>query len=245
MRSIEVLTTQNVPIVYEVASLRDRMLAFLLDSIFIWGSIAIVSALLSATGWLNNGTFYLFFVFLFVVPVIFFYTLSMEVFNNGQSFGKKIIRLKVIKLSGQETSLTDYMLRAVFRVLDIYFSVGAIAAMMVSSSESGQRLGDMVANTTVVRLEAKFSMSLANLLKIGSFDNYEPQYLAVRKFNDQQMLLVKTVLDRSQKFNNQAHATALDLMARSLAKQLGLNELPANKIQFLKTVLKDYVILTR
>lgn len=245
MRSIEVITTQNVPIIYELATLRERVIAFLLDSLVIWGSVTIATLLLSAMGWLGNYTLLLLFMIVFVIPVVFFYTLCMEVFNNGQSLGKKIVRLKVIKLNGYETSLTDYMLRAVFRALDIYFSIGSIAALMVSSSERGQRLGDVLANTTVIRLEQQTAMSLNDLLKIGDRDNYQPQYPGVRKFNDQQMLLVKTVLDRAQKYNNAAHLSAVELMAGSFSKQLGLSEIPQNRFLFLKTLLKDYVVLTR
>lgn len=245
MRSIEILTTQNVPIVYELATLRDRVVAFLLDALIIYGSIVVAILFLSISGWFTNPTIVTAFIFLFAIPIFFFYTVCMEIFNNGQSLGKKVLKLKVIKLDGHETAVTDYMLRSLFRTLDIYFSIGAIAAIMVSSSESSQRLGDIVANTTVIRLKPKFGMDLKDLLQIGSPDNYTPQYPGVCSFNDQQMLLVKTVLDRAQKFNNKAHYQALELMALTLSKQLGLEQPPADKQQFIKAIVKDYVILTR
>ena len=243
MASIEIVTSQNVPIEYELGGLRDRALAFLLDFVIIIGGILILSliflmASLSAQAWLYVDFFVL-------IPTFFFYSLVMEIFNDGQSVGKMALRIKVVKLNGSEVTLSDYFIRWMFRMVDIYFSLGSIASMLVGSSEKGQRMGDIVANTTVIRLQPKHMMSLADLLRIGTIDNYTPKFPEVKKLNEEDMLIVKTVIERYNKFPNPAHKQALEMTAKSIAKNIGVTKLPVNRTEFLKMVLRDYVVLTR
>ena len=94
------------------------------------------------------------------------YQLASEILANGQSWGKKALRIRVVRLDGQEPSLSDYLLRAVFYLLDAFLSFGAIGAIFVTSSVKNQRLGDMTANTTVIRTEGSMQVSLDNILNI-------------------------------------------------------------------------------
>jgi len=58
------------------------------------------------------------------------------------------------------------------------------------------------------------------------------------------MLIVKEVLKKQLKYPNLAHKKAFDLLVEKIATELELN-IPKNKTEFLKTLLKDYIILTR
>ena len=243
MASIEIVTSQNVPIEYELGGLRDRALAFLLDFVIIIGGILIIALLFLMASLDRDGWLYVdFFVF---IPIFFFYALVMEIFNDGQSVGKMALRIKVVKLNGSEVTLSDYFIRWMFRMVDIYFSLGSIASMLVGSSEKGQRMGDIVANTTVIRLQPKHLMSLSDLLRIGTIDNYTPKFPEVKKLNEEDMLIVKTVIERYNKFPNPAHKQALEMTAKSIAKNIGVEKIPVNRTEFLKVVLRDYVVLTR
>lgn len=243
MASIEIVTSQNVPIEYELGGLRDRALAFLLDFVIIVGAIILLSILFAIAAIPAGAWMYIYF-FVFI-PIFFFYTLCMEIFNDGQSVGKIALRIKVVKLNGSEVTLSDYFIRWMFRMVDIYFSLGSIASMLVGSSEKGQRMGDIVANTTVIRLQPKHIMTLADLLRIGTTDNYTPKFPDVKKLNEEDMLVVKNVIERYNKFPNPAHRQAMELTAKSIAAHLGLEKIPANRTEFLKVVLRDYVVLTR
>ncbi|HEY6161775.1 MAG TPA: RDD family protein [Bacteroidia bacterium] len=244
MASIEIVTSQNVPIEYELAGLRDRALAFLLDFVVIVGGIILLRVVFLIAGVRDYDTWqYLdFFIFL---PIFFFYTLCMEIFNDGQSVGKLALRIKVVKLNGSEVTLSDYFIRWMFRMVDIYFSLGSIASMLVGSSEKGQRMGDIVANTTVIRLQPKHIMTLSDLLRIGTLDSYTPKFPEVKKLTEEDMLVVKSVIERYSKFPNRAHREALELAAKTIAQQIGITKIPANRTEFLKVVLRDYVVLTR
>lgn len=244
MQTIEINTAQNVPIVYELAGLRDRVLAFIIDFIVLFGATMVIQIIGALAGFGQSSAWW-YFIIVLEILIFFFYTPVMEILNNGQSVGKMALKIKVVRLDGQEVRMSDFLTRWIFRMVDIYFSLGAIAAMLVSSTEKGQRLGDLLSNTTVVRLQPKLTMALSDLAKIQTLENYTPKYPAARQLHEEDMLTVKLLLERYNKYPNEAHTQAIHKATKKIADLLKLEALPARKADFLRTVLKDYVVLTR
>lgn len=243
MKSIEIKTTQNVLLEYELASLRDRILAFILDLVCILVSISILSAiffsLFSVYGFMETVAS------IILVCVFLFYSLAFEVFNNGQSLGKKALRIRVIKTTGEKANFYDYAGRWIFRMIDIYFSFGAIASMLIASSARAQRIGDIVSSTTVIKLIPSVNLYLEDILRIQSRENYQPVYSQVKQLAEKDVLLIKNTLDRSKKYDNDAHDEAIDLLAARLKSILGIREATPDNMRFLQTLINDYIVLTR
>ncbi|MEM6317636.1 MAG: RDD family protein [Bacteroidota bacterium] len=247
MKNIDIQTTQNVTIEYELATLQDRFVAMFIDLMVVLG---ISMILLYGISFLVNGLFdgdESASMALGFVPIITFlgYHLVSEIMVNGQSIGKKAMGIKVVRLDGEEASLSDYLLRSIFHIIDTLFSLGILAALMISSSQRKQRLGDMTANTTVIKLKSTNQFTLTDILKINTTESYEPVYLDVKHFSESDMLLLKDVITRYKKFPNIAHKEALNLAVHRFSELLELPEIPKDKIAFLNTVIKDYVVLTR
>ncbi|MEX1188196.1 MAG: RDD family protein [Bacteroidia bacterium] len=243
MRRIEIITPQNVPITYQLASVRERGLALILDAFILVGVLTLLYSIISATGLdpvTRNSL-----VLLINFPIFIFYSLAFEVFTGGQTPGKIALRIRVIKLNGSELSLTDYLLRWAFRWIDIWGSLGSIAALQVSSSDKGQRLGDLLADTSVVKSQTDFRVSLNDLLKIKDKSDYEVTYPEVIAMNEQEMLTVKMALDQLKKYPNQAHFEVANNVSKNIAAKLQLGKYPKNSNEFLNTLIKDYVTLTR
>jgi uncharacterized RDD family membrane protein YckC len=239
MNEIEITTTQNITIHYELASFWERLFAFIVDLLVLSISSSILYGLSSAI--FGAADIMIYFTFF---PVIFFYTLFFELFNNGQSLGKMALRLRVIRIDGEKTSFSDYFMRWMFRILDIYGSFGGIAFLGIVSASNKQRLGDILANTVVVSLKKDNRMKLENLLKLDKDKKYVPVYPEVTKMDEETMLIVKEVLKKHVKYPNEAHTKAFNFLADKMAAELEL-KVPKNKSQFLKTLLKDYILLTR
>lgn len=239
MRTIEVTTTQNVTIEYELADVRHRIMAFIIDFVIIILSMSFLS--------LFSGVFplsgYYFFWFV-TLPVFLFYSLASEILANGQSWGKKALGICVVKINGTKCSAGDYLIRWAFRMVDIYFSVGSVASLLISSTERAQRLGDIAANTTVVRIRPQNILHLRDIMSISSFQTYVPQYPAVRQMKESEMLIVKNVLERVKRYPNQAHQDAVINLAKILKQRLNIVD-NINPVSFLNTVLNDYIVLTR
>jgi len=240
LQKIELNTSQHIPIQYELASLRDRIIGFLLDAILLFGVFILLVLFFPFLFQFSNPLF----VFV-ILPIVFFYNLAFESLNRGQSPGKMIIGIQVVRIDGKECTISEYLTRWIMRPVEIYSSMGALAAVLIAGSENRQRLGDMAAGTTVVRVRPALRFSLNHILGIQGIDNYQPRYHGVSAFTEQDMLILKNALDRYNAFRNAAHREALEQLADKIEWQLGIQETELTTEQFLKRILTDYVILTR
>lgn len=244
MRTIEINTTQNVTIEYELAPFHLRLLAFLLDQIVLFTGLFIL-LLINQAVFGHGETERQLFDYLLLLPIYLFYSLFSEVFMNGQSVGKMALGIRIVKLNGKQATLGDYMVRWLFRLLDIWLSVGSLAAILISSTDKSQRIGDIVANTVLINVRPTRSQRLKDLLNIHSIDNYQPKYPDVKYLSEEDMLLVKSVLERNRKYRNDAHLNAQEELVKRLMELLHLNKLQQDKTEFLRTLLNDYIVLTR
>jgi uncharacterized RDD family membrane protein YckC len=244
MKTITILTSQNVPIEYDLAAVRDRLLAALLDVVAVFISyIIFVFIVLRDSNFLNDRFGEVFVVyFSFVVFVL--YQILCEMFLGG-TLGKKALNIKTIRLDGQELTLGDHVVRSVFYLIDCFITSGFLAIVMVMSTDFSQRLGDMATNTTVIKLRKQYNFSLANILSISSLDNYEPVYPQVANLREEDLILVKIMLNRHRKYNNDAHTDAIHQCAQRLQQILEIPYYQGDVYSFLNTILKDYIVLTR
>jgi uncharacterized RDD family membrane protein YckC len=243
MKSIEIKTTQNVVLQYELANFRERAVAFFIDLLCLGVGLSTLSGFLyPAFGDSETGAA----IVAFILSCVFiFYSLAWEVWNNGQSIGKMAMKIRVIKTAGGHATFSDYAARWVFRMIDIYFSFGGIASILIISSSKAQRIGDIVANTAVVKVNSTVTLKLNDLLAIKTQQSYQPQFVQARQLVEEDVLLIKSALDRHRKYHNAAHEEVLAIAAKRVKELLGLDAPGMDNRKFLQTVLNDYVVLTR
>jgi uncharacterized RDD family membrane protein YckC len=245
MPNIDIRTTQNVTIEYELASLRDRFFAFLLDffiysvAMMVCWQVVILLVGDAITEWGGAVISMSYMVGLLV------YHLASDMVGNGQSLGKRALGIRVLRLDGLEPGMGEYLLRSILLLLDFTFTAGALGGILIGSTYKHQRLGDLAANTTVVRNTGQLAFRLNDILKINTLENYEPQYPAVRQMTEADMLLIKNLLGRYQQLQNDAHATAIKEAAVNICQQLNIQSPKGNHVEFLKTLIRDYIVLTR
>ena len=245
MPSIDIRTTQNVTIEYELASLRERCFSLFID-LFIFYVVYLVLFFLLASvlGDLITNWGFQFLVMMQLAGLMLYHFLSL-ILMNGQSWGKKAVNLKVIRLDGQEPGPGDYLMRSLFLLIDFIFSAGVLGAVLITSTFRGQRLGDLAANTAVIREKSQLHFKLNDILNIQTVENYEPRYPVVKQMSEQDVLLLKNVLSRYHTWRNPAHASAINEAVQTVTKQLGITPPQGNQIDFLKTLIRDYIVLTR
>ncbi|MBL4594914.1 MAG: RDD family protein, partial [Flavobacteriales bacterium] len=84
MNKIEITTTQNVTVEYELSPLIYRINAFILDGVILTIGCLILWGITAGI----FGRFADLAIYFTVLPVALFYSLAFEHFNNGQSIGK-------------------------------------------------------------------------------------------------------------------------------------------------------------
>lgn len=243
-KSIEITTTQNVTIEYELAPLRERILAWLLDFVIvIVGYVLLYQIINLVFGGISDGA-----IAAFLLPLLlyFLYNIFFEIWNGGQTPGKRVLNTKVVRLDGKDPEWSDVVLRALLQLVDSLFSAGVVGVLLIKTTDKSQRFGDMAANTTVIRLfGSHFSYRLEDILSISSLDNYKPVFPQVRRLSERDMIFIKNVLSRRQTYINQAHEEVMEDLVTHLMPLLDIEQRPANRPEFLKTLLRDYIVLTR
>jgi hypothetical protein len=106
-------------------------------------------------------------------------------------------------------------------------------------------MGDLVSNTVVVRIIPQLNFKLADILRINTIENYEPKYPEVKRFSEEDMLLVKQTIERARRYPNEAHKKAVLLMVQKLSDQMGTEPPKGDYLGFLRTLVSDYIVLTR
>ena len=237
MESIQIETTQNVTLEYTPASVGDRILAYLIDSLIIiaWLIMFIFIGVGLGINSRSNGAP---FVVLFVIGFLplMFYNLVSELLMNGQTVGKKAMSIRVVMVDGSQPTVGAYLIRWIMRLIDIQLMSGVVAIIAIASNNKGQRLGDMAANTTVVKLRPP--VGLSQIIPPATATEHRVSFPEVTMLTDRDISVVRAVLNKNTSENQELlHQAALKI------KQVtGIQSAMEPEI-FLQTVLKDYTHL--
>ncbi len=243
MQTIEINTAQNVKIDYELAGIRHRVFAFLIDFLLMCALLILVVALFDLV-FININQLV---IELLAFLILSFYSIFNEIIFKGQSLGKKALGIKIIKTNGAELEFYDIFCRWSTRLIDIYLSLGGVAFFLIASNKNGQRIGDIIAGTCVIKTINTYKFSLNDIEKLNQrfIENNNLNYPLVKRLTEQDVLLIKKLVHRLKQFNNKAHEEALEKMLKKLATTLEISEIPDDKEKFLNQVISEYIIQTR
>ncbi len=244
MSEIQINTTQNVNINFTLASVGERIVAHLIDLLikfayagiiwWIFSSIVENSPALQKLDWWSMVAIYVLLLFPFI-----FYSLVLEALFEGQTLGKKAMKIRVVKIDGYQASFVDYVIRWFFRIVDLNMLSGFIALISIVVSEKGQRLGGMTSGTPVISLKNKVRISHTILEEIG--EDYKPQYPTVINLSDNDMRIIKEtfITARDAKDND----TLLKLRNK-VEEVIGVTS-TKDTITFLNVIIRDYNFYTQ
>jgi len=231
METITVHTTQNIDIDYEIGGLGERILARLIDYgvfvPFLFAGALLVEGFSGAA----LGIYYIILLILFV-----FYDLLCEVFFNGQSLGKRVMKIRVISLDGARPKFSQYLLRWLFRLVDFIFTGGVGALITALMTENGQRIGDVVAGTGMIKTIPRTKMN--NLVFAGIEDAYQPLFIQANQLTDKDIGLIHEVIENYFKTGSNI---VVFKTAERIKELLSVAPPPQmNNLVFLQTIVKDY-----
>ncbi|MCO4806168.1 MAG: RDD family protein [Flavobacteriales bacterium] len=238
MKTLEFENTQGINLQYTIANTMERVIAYVLDAIILALFFLVTAIIFQPEG--DGAQVYFAFVF---IPPFFFYAVLMEWLNDGRSLGKMAIGLKVVRVDGRPVSGYDYLMRWLFRWLDIYLSSWLLAPILVAATPRGQRLGDILADTTVIQTRTG-RISLKRVLKLGQLKKYVPVYPQVLELSENQMMTVKEVINRNKRYPSHAHFKARAELSNRLRSILDIDDQEDDRV-LLEILVKDYITLSR
>jgi uncharacterized RDD family membrane protein YckC len=166
-RKTELELPEEIDLQVELANVGSRTLAILIDLalgglvLFIVYALSMILARNTVDDWLTKvstnavRTLLMLLVFGFQWGYFSFF----EWLWNGQTPGKRLLHLRVIKVDGSPVSGVDVLLRNLSRPIDV-----AIGLPMIFASRKAQRLGDLMARTLVIH-ETKIDWSIFDQLE--------------------------------------------------------------------------------
>jgi len=169
-------TPEQTSLDFTVAGIGSRFLALALDTLIqiavgivvgIAGMITLgaTAAFASSSGMWAAAIFILFYFLLY-----FGYFALFEIIWNGQTPGKRVVGIRVVKDSGRPLTPAESIGRNLMRIVDYLPALYAIGIVSAILTKENKRLGDLVAGSLVVR-----EASLASLKPVWQTDQPQAQ----------------------------------------------------------------------
>lgn len=151
INQLSIRTPEGIVFPLLLAGPASRFFAVLIDLAALGALTAVLGSILALARVLSAD-------FAQAIAVLFFfvvqigYAICCEWFFRGQTAGKRLLRLRVMDAQGLKLQFSQVVIRNLLRFVDIlpfFYLVGGVACLI---SSRNQRLGDLAANTVVVRI---------------------------------------------------------------------------------------------
>ena len=154
-----VSTPERVAFQYEIAGIGSRFLAQVVDVIIIVViQIVITIGAAALAGLFNAGELAALIEVIFSFVLIAGYFMISEAAWNGQTVGKRSVRLRVVGDHGEPLTIAQAVIRNLVRVVDFLPALYAVGIIAMFSNRRAKRLGDFAAGTLVVRDRQRISL---------------------------------------------------------------------------------------
>jgi uncharacterized RDD family membrane protein YckC len=256
--TIHIRTNFNIDLEFHAAPFGRRLVSWFLDVVSMFIYLFVSFWLLDKMSPVTNGTVQMVLFVLMILPFL-LYHLLMEYFMNGQSIGKKVMKLKVVNENGGQPSISQYIIRWLIRTSDIMiivialnvtktvqygditylWEVGIALGLLVTdiilvNSRKQQRLGDLLAHTLVIMARQNETINDTVFLEVA--DTYIPSFPEVMRLSDRDINSLKGILDSARKRNDYNLA---EMASEKIKTHLKIHT-SLSPFDFLEILLKDY-----
>lgn len=259
---IKVTTNFNIDLEFEAAPFYKRLLAWLLDTIVLIIYIIVAARFLSSFA-RSGGEEMTWALFMLLLIPYLTYHLICEILMNGQSIGKRIMRLRVVNENGGQPSIGQYVIRWLIRTSDYMVVVILLYAplatragdfsflwkigipmgllftdLILVNSRKQQRLGDLLAHTLLISTTKEQTIADTVFLEVA--DSYKPSFPQVMQLSDRDINSLKGILDTARKRHD---FNLAEMASEKIKSHLKINT-SLSPYDFLETLLRDYNYLS-
>jgi uncharacterized RDD family membrane protein YckC len=256
---LNINTPEQVELEFAVAGLGSRFVAVLLDHLIqagfyfvfiIFGAI-VFGALANRINLLGKWVLAGFIAVNFLV-IWGYYTL-FEAFWQGQTPGKHIMKLRVIKDSGRQITLFEAMSRNLLRIIDYLPAFYLVGVITMLCTKRNQRLGDLAAGTIVVHERSDEQPLLiergTSIMPAQLASGYDPLASAaaaqdagrlpadaVARLGADDLLLIESFFARALDLSLVTRAEIAARVATQMAAKMDVAVPPGNPERFLEAI---------
>ncbi len=199
-RTIAVRTPESIAFDYELAGLGSRFLAVTVDMLIqlicaialLWAMTAFALRFggesLRASSGRTVESLAIATLVLLGFLLFFGYFIIFEIAWNGQTPGKRLIGIRVVRDGGFPVDFISSVVRNLVRVLEVGLGFYAISALSALLSAQNKRLGDFAAGTIVVR-DARIQVPSLPLRASSEIRLSEDERSLINRFIDRRSAL--------------------------------------------------------
>lgn len=234
-------TPENVIFAYDLAGIGSRFTAALIDTtllILIFIVLGIISNLVGFT--IGESSALTAFFALLSFAIFWGYYIIFEMVWNGQSPGKRVIKLRVVTSGGRPITFLASAIRNLIRIIDwlpVFYAIGMITMFIDRRS---RRLGDLAAGTLVVK--ERGHVTLDSLVATPMPAAATLTLANIETLDERDYTLVQEFLNRREQLGSEARVRLGRTIASNLQIRLGQPEI-SNPEQFLQQVAAEYRLL--
>ena len=248
---IDIETPEKIIFSYTISSTGARIVSYSIDAFIQILFILILYLIVYANQGFNfsgssHGLFtelsglFAAFAFLLYFLVQWGYFIFFEVITEGQSPGKKLMKIRVIKTNGESLDFATIILRNLLRAVDafpVYHLLGGIVSIADSKS---RRLGDIVSDTIVVR-EIAFNLKEPDFITLFRASSAQSAFtLYNKRLNEEELYILRRFLNENSKLSTiKQHEIAFRL-AQKIKKQLHIQGEIDNPMTFIERIYRGH-----
>lgn len=175
-------------------------------------------------------------VYIILTFPVYIYPVVLESLMEGQTPGKRLMKIRVVKIDGYQAGFGDYMIRWIFRIVDVSFA-GIVGLISMVVSKNNQRLGDIASGTAVISLKNNINISHTILENIK--EDYVPSFPQVIALSDNDMRIIKDNYTKALKVDDRQIISKLSDKIKNILK-LEVDPKKMTERQFISIIIKDY-----
>jgi uncharacterized RDD family membrane protein YckC len=229
--TLQIDTPENVTFDYDVAGIGSRFLAALVDTFLllllqfiIFGTLYLIGVQMDnlfsgdVPTWLA--------AVLSLIAFIFFwgYYIFFEILWNGQTPGKRMVGLRVIRLDGMPVTAIEVVIRNLVRLIDFMPMAYGAGVITMFVNEKSRRLGDLAAGTVVIHDRSVKTLSeLGQSNSVGTLHAQAPvpEGFPLERMKERDLEIIEGYLHRRRLLPNREEL-ALQIL-NSLFTRVGLS----------------------
>lgn len=267
MPIVNIPTSFNINLAFDAPGLGRRTMALLIDMLVQYLYIVLAMKILDLFPFGGPGDegFNLWAIQLILFSPVFLYHILMEISTNGLSIGKRIMNLRVVSLNGGRLSISQFLIRWLLRISDLWiiilaflliyalsgfatteivltivFGIGFFLTdvLLVANSKKAQRIGDILAQTIVIKTNTQETLDSTVFREVAT--DYVPLFPQVMHISDRDLNAIKNLLSRYRENRND---TSVISAAEKVKKYLQI-ESAMSAYDFLDKLLMDYNFLS-
>jgi uncharacterized RDD family membrane protein YckC len=238
MTDSTIITGQYVQIDQTPASIGERILARVIDMVFMFAYYFSVFEMLGfydriVPSVYKSSDYLIIAAVILALPGL-FYSFLWEIFNHGRTPGKKLLGLRVVMKNGATPSMGAYLLRWLLLMVDIYLAQ-CIGVLSILLTKNNQRVGDLTAGTLVIKEKNyhRINVTLDEFRHLSV--HYRPVFPQAENLSLEQINLINQTLFR----HDVERPQRIRELASKVRQFLQINP-PVNDETLLQTLTRDY-----